>query len=865
MKSIQERFYLFGTILIVVVALGLLYQYSYFSTIINKDKEFNIEAARIHLGHEINSKMKQNRQCTMAASEMVSLGAHSDQQLLELFKKLSQNNHSLKALYFGDVNNKLVISSEWNPPSTYDLRDRLWYIKAVEEGDTYVSDVYIDAVDGEPVIAVSKSVYDNEGNLMGVVSSDISANEIIKMVEDATIKGLGYSFLIDGSGNIIAHPKYSIQSESDMIRIDTLSSGIYGELIETKSGQMQIKFDGVEGFLSYEPLEGTNWIIGNFMSMEEFMGNRWDKWSVFFMTLTLATLIFIVFFYLQKTSFLTPIKNLDSDIKKIDVEEDMGYRMPINIKDPLVEIRTSINAVLDKTKEYFEQTEQDSEEIMAQNEELEASYNQLSAMEEELREQYDLLLYSEERLKNALVKNEVVISAIPDILFVYDKDGVYVDIQGEQAGNLAAPESTLLGKRLTDILPEDIGFLVLDRITKVIENDKMEFFEYDLEVESGLQSFEVRMVKLDERHVLAMTRNISDRKEMENRLINLSYRDQLTGLYNRRFFEEELSRLDVERNLPLSIIMSDVNGLKLINDSFGHKVGDELLKTIANVMIKGCRADDIIARISGDEFVIILPKTSEEEAEVLADRLKKLSSETKFSDKVFPNLELSISFGIGTKHSMDVDMALIFKKAEDKMYAHKLLEGPSMRSKTIETIIKALYEKNEREEKHSNRVSIICQDIGKALGLGEDKIRELGSVGLLHDIGKIAISETILDKPGKLTKDEWDEMKKHPEIGYRILSTVNEMGQIAEYILYHHERYDGYGYPKGLKGEDIPFMSRIITIADAYDAMAEDRPYRKGLSQEEIIREFVDHAGTQFDPYLTKIFIEEVLGYKDTL
>ncbi|MCK9443366.1 MAG: HD domain-containing phosphohydrolase [Tissierellaceae bacterium] len=865
MKTIQERFYLFGTILIIVVALGLLYQYSYLSTIINRDKEFNISTAREHLHHQVDSKMKQNRQCTVAASQVVSIGGHSDEELLTLLRELSQNNQSLKALYFGDVNNKLIISSGWQPPRDYDLRERTWYIEAVKEGGIHVSDVYIDAVDGEPVIAISSPIYDQNGGLRGVVSADISAREIIKMVEEATIKGLGYSFLIDGAGNIIAHPEYSLQSETDMINIDSLSQGIYAQLVGAGSGQIQTEFDGVDGFLSYEPLEDTDWIIGNFMSMEDFMGNRWDKWEMFLTALIIAAIIFGIFFYLQRASFLNPVANLDRDIRKIDVVEDIGYRLPIRGKDPLIEIRSSINIILDKTKEYFEQTEQDSEEIMAQNEELEASYNQLSAMEEELREQYDLLLNSEEKLRNVLVKNEAIMSAIPDILFIYDKDGVYVDIQGEYAGNLIAPESDLLGKKLTDILPEEIGFLVLNRISKVLERDQMEFFEYNLDVETGMQSFEVRMVKLDERHVLAITRNISDRKEMENRLINLSYRDQLTGLYNRRFFEEELSRLDVERNLPLSIIMSDVNGLKLINDSFGHRVGDELLKTIANVMIKGCRADDIIARISGDEFVVILPKTNEAEAEVLTNRLKKLGRETKFSNEAFPDLELSISFGIGTKHSMDMDMALVFKKAEDNMYAHKLLEGPSMRSKTIETIIKALYEKNEREEKHSNRVSLICQDMGKALGLGEDKIRELGSVGLLHDIGKIAISEAILDKPGKLTKEEWEEMKKHPEIGYRILSTVNEMGQIAEYILYHHERYDGFGYPKGLKGEEIPFISRIITIADAYDAMAADRPYRKALTHEEIIREFIDHAGSQFDPYLTKVFVEELLGYEDIL
>ena len=335
----------------------------------------------------------------------------------------------------------------------------------------------------------------------------------------------------------------------------------------------------------------------------------------------------------------------------------------------------------------------------------------------------------------------------------------------------------------------------------------------------------------------------------------VSNTDPLTGLFNRRFYEDELKRLDTERNLPMTIVMADVNGLKLINDCFGHVMGDELLKKAAEVIKKGCRADDIIARLGGDEFVIVLPKTDAFETEKIIRRIKDLSLKEKVG-----SINISISIGYETKNNEEEKNQEIFKKAEDHMYKNKLLESPSMRGKTISDIINTLYEKNKREEAHSHRVSALCKSMGEVLGMPEHDIEELKTVGLLHDIGKIAINENILNKTGNLTDDEWKEIKRHPEIGYRILSTVNDMSDMANYVLYHHERWDGKGYPKGLKGEEIPFVSRIITVADAYDAMISERSYRGALPNEIALEELQKNVGIQFDPKLVSVFIEKVLG-----
>ena len=353
--------------------------------------------------------------------------------------------------------------------------------------------------------------------------------------------------------------------------------------------------------------------------------------------------------------------------------------------------------------------------------------------------------------------------------------------------------------------------------------------------------------------VVVSVRDVTLARHHQESITYLSYHDQLTGLYNRRFFEEELRRLDTKRNLPITLVMADVNALKLTNDAFGHKTGDRLLCAAADVLRVCCREDDIIARLSGDEFVILLPHTGSDKAAEIVDRIRELCDKTHVDA-----VALSVSFGWESKSEEDEDIQDTFKRAEDHMYRQKLFESPVIRSNTIQTIIQTLYKAQPREESRAKHVAALCEMMGRALGLPDHIVKELRTASAFYDIGKIAIRDDILGKHGDLTEEERREMRRHAEIGYRIVSSVNELAEIANFILLHHERWDGTGYPKGLTGDKTPLPSRIIGLADAYDAMVNHRPYRAALSPEEAVRIIREEAGTKFDPHLVEIFVKQV-------
>jgi len=485
-----------------------------------------------------------------------------------------------------------------------------------------------------------------------------------------------------------------------------------------------------------------------------------------------------------------------------------------------------------------------------------------------IKKRTEELSKSNKELLNSEEKNKAIINAIPDLIFVFTKDGIIKDTL-EDEENLLIEKNTFKGLRIESILSENLSKIVYDKIEETINKDIIEIFKYKTSIEEKMfkpyndlegfskgneEVFEMRMVKLRDNEVLAISRDITKEEINKKQIQYLSFHDQLTGLYNRRFFEEEVKRLDTKRMLPLSIVMTDVNGLKLINDSFGHDAGDRLLREFSSILKEVSRKEDIVSRVGGDEFIILIPQMKKEYLQGIIDRIKE-----SLENKTINKIGISASFGYSTKEKEKEDVREKLREAEDVMYRNKFVESPHMKNKTIDKILNMLYDSNEWERKHSEKVSQYCKIIGRELNFSEKDLEEVRLSGLLHDIGKISLKNIFVEKNQYLEKEDENKIKKHPEIGYRILNSYKNLYNVSEYVLFHHENWDGTGYPKGLKGEDIPIKSRIIGIANYYDNLIRSKTGKKSPTDKEACRDLREKAGTWFDPKLVEIFVNKIL------
>ncbi len=735
----------------------------------------------------------------------------------------------------------------------FDPRTRDWYKIAKAAGKPVFSPIYKHFVIDDLAISAAWPIYDRDGALMGVLGTHITLSKMNGYLREVVRDRDAVAYIVEkDSGFLVANSQGWPNFGPDAAGIRRISLG------ETENAAVVEAWrryqaapgnaaaawgekDGLSVKVTEYDRDGLNWLIITAIPKGPFMAG-FVKSLQFSLFIAVLAIVLAVLIYAKSTAIVfRPVYDLIRTTEKFS-GGDFDVRARVVRQDEIGRLSAAFNKMADQIDALIHSLEA---RIRARTKRLERTVRLLKDSEDNIR---------------------LLLDSTAEAIYGIDTDGNCTFCNASCLRMLGYNRTReLIGENMHNklharrsdgsaILQEDCRIFRTLRNGDGVHADDEVFWRADgtyfpVEYFSYPQYRDGRIVG-----AVVTFFDISDRKKSQADILYLSHHDQLTGLYNRRFYESELLRLDTPGNLPMTVAVADVNGLKLVNDSLGHAVGDTLLVKAAEALTRGCRDSDMIARLGGDEFVILMPRTSAAEAERIIGRIKDIAA-----GETVGSVAVSLSFGYCTKTSVQEAIEEVFKKADDDMYRAKLFESPDMLGRTITTIIAALYEKNDIEEAHSRRVAELCRRMGEALGLPAGEVEALSNAGLLHDIGKIAIADEILNKPDKLTDVEWAEVRRHPEIGYRILSAVNHLSEIANNVLAHHERWDGGGYPKGTTGTEIPLPARIIHIADAYDAMTSYRSFRGARTHEEAVAELQLGAGRQFDPALVEIFVEKVL------
>lgn len=486
-----------------------------------------------------------------------------------------------------------------------------------------------------------------------------------------------------------------------------------------------------------------------------------------------------------------------------------------------------------------------------------ADFAALALDNAQLMSSYQQELQNRQAAEASLAKSQASLqamaAAIPDLMFLFSRAGVILDCKPGPDPLLVAPE-LFLGRTIPEVFPPELLDQTLQHLQRALETRSIQVFEYQTEVNGKAEHYEARFAPSGADEVLAICRNVTERTRMENQLKHLSLHDALTGLYNRAFFEEEMRRLEKQRDGIAGLLICDVDGLKIVNDSLGHNAGDDILKNVAKILQQSFRAGDVIARIGGDEFVVLLNTNS---GKIFDNACRRIKYHIAVYNSKNP-MPISLSTGFALSRQSPPDMNSLFKEADNNMYREKLHQKLSARSAIVKGLIKALEARDFITEGHGDRLQSMVEAFARKLGLPERNLADLRLFAHFHDIGKVGIPDSILFKAGPLDSEEWKIMKQHCEIGHRIAISTPDLAPIATWILKHQEWWNGKGYPLGLKGEAIPLECRLLSITDAFDAMTNDRPYRKAVPAPVALAELRRCSGSQFDPELVEHFIELV-------
>lgn len=748
------------------------------------------------------------------------------------------------------VNDDLTAGEIAVKAGKFDPRTRDWYKIAVASDAPSFSPIYKHFIMDDLTISHSCPIYDEDGNFLCVLGTHMLLNDLGTYLKDTVDHYDGYAVIFEKDTNdLIANSmgldNFTVNGDGNIERYDISSiqsPNFQSAYVNYRSNPQPNCFydDEIPDFyinVKEINMTGLDWIIISAIP-EDFLITP-VLHSIRFAA-ALALLFILLSFIVYRVIIGKLLKPIDSLLQATDyfAGGDLSKRIDIVRDDEIGRISESFNKVAEEMQFLVNNLEvavaDRTDELHRTNAELEESKDQLRLILDSAAE----AIYGIDVHGNCTFCN---ISCVKMLGYDDQEDllgqNMHWKIHHTQRDGTTFPiDQCRIFKAFIDGKGSHVDDEVLWRADGT---------SFDAEYYSFPQIKNGNIVG-----AVVTFMDISDRKQKEAKIQYLSCYDTLTGLFNRRCFEEHRRKIDTLDNLPLSIIFADINGLKMTNDIFGHAAGDELIKKTSEILRQECRENDIIARVGGDEFIILLPNTTEENAEKIVTRIRN-----GFSDTYVKAVKCSISLGLDTKRSQDQPLEAIISNAESAMYKDKILNRKSVNKEIIDTIIGTLHTKRPRERQHSNNVRDLSVEIGKALDLSETKINKLSRAAYLHDIGKIVLDDNLLSID-TMDEDSIEIIRQHSVVGYRILNIFDDTLDLAEYVYSHHEKWDGTGYPRGLKGEQIPFLSRIISVAETYDRALyrEELPLtqRKKIA-EEIIRK---GAGTRFDPHIVEVFLQ---------
>ena len=730
----------------------------------------------------------------------------------------------------------------------YDPRTRPWYREALKNGKTTFSPLYKHFVMDDLTVSVGTPVHDREGNIWGVLGTHITLSKMDSYLSEIVRQNNAAAVIIDKNTGELVSNSLGVRnfraSDNGTIK-RTLIGEIDNESIKTayrnyldSQDKNILTVNGENSHVNVFEFDTAGVDMLLITSVPDALLTK-EIYETIRLTIVFSVMILLataLLFLSFVSNMLKPLESLNLSAKKFK-EGDFSSRSHIHREDEIGTLARTFNTLADKVSELVQNLE---EKVRERTSDLEKS----NLVLEENREQLKLILDS-------------------------TAEGIYgMDTEGsctfcnESALKMLGYSSReeLIGQNMHDLLhhtkPDGSNFPQEEcRIMQSVKKGIGIYVDDEVFWRKDGSGFDVRYSSYPQfsggmlvGSVVTFMDN-TERKKSEEHIRYLTYHDPLTDIHNRLFFEEELPSADVEENLPISVIFGDVNGLKLTNDIFGHAAGDRLLMEAAGAFRKSSDGKGILARIGGDEFALVLPFCDENKASGIMSGIQKAFGGGSSTDIIG-----SISLGSATKRSPEQRIEEVIESAENRMYKEKTINRKKINTRMIYKIISLLHERSPREKRHSENVAALCRKTAFQMGLSGSEVSRIAENGYYHDIGKIVLEDNLLNKHRNFNEEEYRKMQQHTVVGYRILNLFDETIDLAEGVLSHHEHWDGTGYPKGIKGEDIPLSGRIIAVAEAYDAMTNDY-YDRSKTHEEAVAEIERLSGKRFDPYVVKAFI----------